>query len=387
MASVEEISFPDAPRSELEQTIEELVERAQRVLATQGRLRSLLRANRVVIEQLDIEEVLKHIVEAAIDLVDARYGALGVIGPDGFLERFIHVGMSGELAAKVGDLPHGVGILGAVIHDAAPIRLEHLHDDPRSSGFPAHHPPMDAFLGVPIRVRDDVFGNLYLTDPAAGRFTPEDEELVSVLAATAGIAIENARLFDEVKVRERWANARAEVTAAMLSDDVDALDVIVRRVADVMDAALACVVTPEADGSLVVSAVEGALADGVRGRHFAAEGSLAGQVIASGTMLTTSGQPAGAQFESQPEVGPTLVVPLSASGTVLGALAVSRAPERTGSRTSTSTERPNSPARQALRCNSCKRAWTGNSWSASRTARASPAICTTTSSSDCSAPD
>jgi signal transduction histidine kinase len=325
MASVEEISFPDAPRSELEQTIEELVERAQRVLTTQGRLRSLLRANRIVIEQLDIEEVLKRIVEAARDLVGARYGALGVIGPDGYLERFIHVGMSDELATQVGHLPHGVGILGAVIRDAAPIRLEHLRDDPRSSGFPGHHPPMDAFLGVPIRVRDDVFGNLYLTDPASGRFTQEDEELVSVLAATAGIAIENARLFDEVRVRERWANARAEVTAAMLSDDVDALDVIVRRVADVMDAALACVVTPEGDG-LVVSAAHGALADDVRGRHFAAEGSLAGQVIASGTMLSASGQPAGAQFESQPQVGPTVVVPLSASGGVLGALSVSRAP-------------------------------------------------------------
>jgi signal transduction histidine kinase len=324
VASAEKISFPDAPRSELERTIEELVERAQRVLTTQGRLRSLLRANRVVVEQLDLEEVLRRIAEAAVDLVDAQYGALGVIGPDGFLERFIHVGIPDAMAAKIGHLPHGIGVLGAVIHDAAPIRLEHLHDDPRSSGFPAAHPPMDAFLGVPIRVRDDVYGNLYLTNPAAGRFTQEDEELVSVLAATAGVAIENARLFDEVRVREKWTNALAEVSAALLSDDVDALEVIVEQVADVVDAALACILTPGADGMLIVSAAHGPLAEGVRNRRFPADGSLAGRVIASGEMLLVDGQAAGAQFASQPETGPTFIVPLSGAGGVLGALAVSR---------------------------------------------------------------
>ncbi len=324
VASAEEISFPDAPRSELERTIEELVERAQRVLATQGRLRSLLRANRVVVEQLELEEVLRRIVEAAVDLVDARFGALGVIGTDGYLERFIHVGMSDEDAARIGHLPRGDGVLGAVIQDAAAIRLEHLHDDPRSSGFPAGHPPMDAFLGVPVRVRDQVFGNLYLTDPGSGRFSHEDEELVSVLAATAGIAIENARLFDEVRIRERWTTALARVTSALLNDETDQLDVIVEQVAAVVDAALVCILT--ADGEeLVISAASGPLAVGVHGVRFARDGSLAGRAIDTGETLLVDGREAAAQYPSQPELGPTFIAPLTAGGAVLGALTVSRA--------------------------------------------------------------
>ena len=130
----------------------------------QRRLGDLLRANASIVERLDLEVVLRRIVEAAMRLVDARYGALGVIAPAGGLERFIHVGVDETTAERIGHLPTGKGLLpGAVITDRAPIRLAHLAEDPRSAGFPDNHPPMDAFLGVPVRVGDRVYGNLYLT--------------------------------------------------------------------------------------------------------------------------------------------------------------------------------------------------------------------------------
>ena len=200
------LDFPDAPRSDLERSIEELVANAHRVLATQGRLRHLLEANRAVIEHLDLEQVLRRITEAAVSLVDARYGALGVIAADTQVEEFIYVGMSDAVAAAIGHGPEGHGLLGAVVTAAEPIRLEHLSSDPRSSGFPAHHPEMDSFLGVPIRVRGTIYGNLYLTNRRDGPFTQEDEDLISALAATAGIAIDNARLFaDRSTVSEELA--------------------------------------------------------------------------------------------------------------------------------------------------------------------------------------
>jgi signal transduction histidine kinase len=208
---VARLHFPDAPRSDLERTIEELVVNAHRVLATEGRLRHLLEANRAVVEHLDLEQVLRRITEAAVSLVDAEYGALGVIAADGSLEQFIHVGISQSDAHTIGHLPEGHGLLGAVVEAAEPIRLEHLGADARSSGFPAHHPAMDAFLGVPIRVRDAVYGNLYLTNRASGAFTQEDEDLVTALAATAGIAIDNARLFAaQASLATELSLARAE---------------------------------------------------------------------------------------------------------------------------------------------------------------------------------
>ena len=211
MSQDERLDFPDAPRTELERSIADLVLNANRVLATQGRLRHLLEANRIVVEHLDLEQVLRRIAEAAVSLVDARYGALGVIAPDGTLEQFIHVGISDEDAAAIGALPVGHGLLGAVVDTAEPIRLDHLAADRRSSGFPAHHPAMDGFLGVPIRVRDKIYGNLYLTNRLDGPFTQEDEDLVTALAATAGIAIDNARIFaEQASLVGELAQARAD---------------------------------------------------------------------------------------------------------------------------------------------------------------------------------
>lgn len=322
------IAFPDEPRSELERTIGELVESAQKVLQTQGRLRSLLRANRAVVEELELESVLRRIAQAAVDLVDAEYGALGVLAPDGHLEQFVHVGMPEATAREIGHLPEGHGILGAVIDQGQPIRLDHLGGDPRSTGFPPHHPAMDGFLGVPIRVRDEVFGNLYLTNPASGRFTEEDQELVTALAATAGIAIDNARLFDETRRRQRWSAALAEVTAALLSEGADdVLGIVADRVASVIDADLVCIVVPEPDpGMLRIDTARGDGAESLRGQVYPAAGTLAGRALAGRALAAVDAQDAGEQFDWQPALGPTIALPLGSSGDIMGVLTVSRGP-------------------------------------------------------------
>jgi signal transduction histidine kinase len=323
-----ELGFPDAPRSELENSIGALVERANEVLRTQGRLRNLLHANRAVVEELELPRVLRRIAEAAVELAGAQYGALGVIAPDGTLEQFIHVGMPEETAVLIGHLPEGHGLLGAVIDRAEAIRLEHLAQDPRSAGFPEHHPPMDAFLGVPIRVRDEVFGNLYLTNPASGAFTAEDEELVGSLAATAGIAIENARLFEQTERRERWSTALAEVTASLLSEESqDVLAVLADRLAVVIDAALVAVVVPSREpGMLRVEAARGTGSEAMSGRDFVADSTLSARALDTRQIVVSDGRSAGESAEWQPQVGPTVVLPLIVAGEAIGALSVSRAP-------------------------------------------------------------
>ena len=169
----------------------------------QGRasLRELLDAVLALGSDLDPLTMLRRIVEAAVELVDARYGALGVLDDTGTrLAQFITVGIDDDMHALIGDLPEGHGILGSLIVDAKPLRLPDLREHPDSFGFPAHHPTMRSFLGVPVRVRHEVFGNLYLTDKTtAEAFTDVDEELVVALAAAAGIAIENARLHSRVQ--------------------------------------------------------------------------------------------------------------------------------------------------------------------------------------------
>jgi signal transduction histidine kinase len=164
-------------------------------------LRQLLDAVLSVGSDLDLPAILDRITRAAVDLVDARYGALGVLDESRTrLAQFITIGIDDETKAAIGHLPEGHGILGLLIVDARPIRLPDLHEHPDSYGFPRHHPPMRSFLGVPIRVRGEVFGNLYLTDKTSAEvFTDVDEELVVGLAAAAGVAIDNARLHARVQ--------------------------------------------------------------------------------------------------------------------------------------------------------------------------------------------
>jgi len=322
----ERIHFPDAPKTDLDEAISALLTTAQRVVSAQGRLRSLLDASQAIVQLTDLPAVLRRIAEVALELVDAKYSALGVLDSEGGLEQFIHVGMSAKDAATIGHLPRGHGILGVLIDDPNPIRLEHLGSDPRSAGFPLGHPEMDTFLGVPIRVRGEVYGNIYVTEHVAGGFSEEDQELLSALAATAGIAIDNARLLDEAHRRERWSAATAEVSSALLSDEVqDSLGLIADRVAVLSEADLVSVVLQDGPESLFVRTSRGPLAGGVDGLVFPSQGTISGTAMESGQpVLADSNAMTDSTSNPWIELGPTMAIPLAESGHVHGVLAVSR---------------------------------------------------------------
>lgn len=293
------------------------------------RLHDLLRATTSVVEHLDLDIVLTTIVDTARSLTGARYGALGVLAPDGDgLARFVHRGLDDATARAIGELPHGRGVLGAVIEERHPLRLEHVSDDPRSAGFPAHHPPMDSFLGVPIRVRDAVYGNLYLTDAADGIFTQQDEDLVVALAATAGIAIENARLFARTRAREAWTAALADVLGALLdTTGEDALEIVVDRIGPLLGAHLVTLAVPLRNGThLRVTSARGAGADRIDGRVSAAADSLAGRALSSRRAAHVAQLPAASLPDVSPAQGPTVALPLFSGDEALGVLTISRPP-------------------------------------------------------------
>ncbi|WP_262000984.1 GAF domain-containing protein [Microbacterium sp. Mcb102] len=322
----ESLQFPDQRRSELESTIGELVERAQRVLTAQGRLRSLLRASQIVVEDLELEQVLRHIAEAALTLVDAQYGALGVIDRAGRLEQFIHVGMPHEVAVMMDHLPEGRGILGAVIESEHPIRLEDLGTDPRSVGFPAHHPAMRTFLGVPIRVRGEIYGNLYLTNRVGGEFTDEDEELVLALATTAGIAIDNARRYEESQRLQRLSRALAEISAALLAPDSgDVFGVVAEKVAAVIDADLVLFVAPGPGGGRSrVTTARGLGAEKIQGTDVPDGDSLIARAMSGASVVSNADPAESPSFDSHVSGGATIAVPLLVAGAPAGVLCVVR---------------------------------------------------------------
>lgn len=273
-------SFDPSLRSSIQQATPHAVP-APAEHATAERLRSLIRANRSIVGELTLPGVLYRIVEAARDIARARYAALGVIGPDGDLEQFVHVGMDGETVAAIGDLPQGRGLLGALISEPESIRLDDIGADPRHSGFPPGHPPMRSFLGVPIRLSGEVYGNLYVTDRRGGPFTEEDEELVSAMAVTAGIAIQNARLYEESRQRQEWLRARAEVARNLTSTDpADLLQQIAESIKRLAAADVVSVVRPEpGTGMLRVVAATGAGVEDLDGVSYQLEGSLAGAAM------------------------------------------------------------------------------------------------------------
>ena len=169
---------------------------------------------------LELTSTLRRIVQAAVDLSGATYGALGVVGPEGGVRDFIHVGMDAVTVTAIGDPPRGRGVLGLLIDHPVPLRIDDISAHPASAGFPDGHPPMRSFLGVPVRVRGRVFGNLYLTDKRdADRFTADDEHTVTALAAAAAVAIENARLFEHTRMRGRWQAALTDIDNAALTGD------------------------------------------------------------------------------------------------------------------------------------------------------------------------
>jgi signal transduction histidine kinase len=312
----------------LDELLVEVQSRLQAVLTTRDRLHGLLDAVVAVGSALDLQTVLQRIVEAAAKLVDARYAALGVIGDGDTLAQFVTVGIDKETVAKIGPLPRGHGILGVLIKDPKPLRLHDLAEHPLSYGFPPNHPPMRSFLGVPLRVRDEVFGNLYLTEKVGDQdFDEEDESVVIALAAAAGVAIENARLYEETRRRERWLRASAEVTTALLSgaEPDDVLRLVAERASGLATADVAAIALPLGD-SLAVEVAYGDFAEAIIGLRLDKRDSLVGAVYREGESLNVRSlreEPrAAAGHLVRADIEAAMFVPLRAAGKTLGVLYV-----------------------------------------------------------------
>lgn len=247
------------------------------------RTRALLDAGIALTSELSLDALLEKLAGTAAELIGARYAALGVIDPAGReLERFVTHGIDAETRAAIGDLPRGRGILGVLIRDAEPLRLRDIADDPRSVGFPPNHPPMRTFLGVPVLLRGVAYGNLYLTEKEGGEdFTEEDQELVTLLAGQAAVAIENARLYESSR---RWADQLQSLidvgnALARETDLEKILALVADRLRELIDARLLLVLVPEPDGVLRIAAAAGDGGAELVGSRVAREGSKAGKVL------------------------------------------------------------------------------------------------------------
>ncbi|HET8560766.1 MAG TPA: GAF domain-containing protein [Marmoricola sp.] len=324
-----------APRPERDRLLSDLEERAEDVGLAQQRLHGLLEASRSVMSQLGLVQVLRDIVEAACTLVDAPYGALGVIAPTGQgLESFMFAGLDDATVEAIGHLPEGKGLLGVLIDDPHPVRVADLGNHPRSVGFPEGHPPMKAFLGVPVPVRDEVFGNLYLTRPDDREFTAEDEEVLLALAVTAGMAIENARLFEEARHREQWLRASTDVTRKLLTEEGgDHLTEIGRRMVALADADVVTVVlTVAGSEQFRVAVAEGRDAARLQGMTYPVVGTLSADVMRTGEPVcienAREADSGAVTLAERVDVGPVMVLPLRGRERVRGTLVVGRSQGR-----------------------------------------------------------
>ncbi|MEV6246772.1 GAF domain-containing protein [Streptomyces sp. NPDC051742] len=322
-----------APRLKLDELLDELQARIDEVRGTRDRLNGLLEAVMSVGRELDLPQVLRGIVEAAVTLVDAEYGALGVIGDDNKLSEFLPIGIADDLREQIGDLPSGHGILGELIRNPQPLRLSELSEHPASYGFPPHHPPMHSFLGVPIRVRDEVFGNLYLTEKRGGAdFDAEDEAVVTTLAVAAGIAIENARLYEEGRLRQRWLAASADFTSALLSGagESQVLDGMLEQAVDIAGADMGVFYLVGTGGELRGSLARGEGSDLHRGVVLpSSEGTLAAAALMEEDGLVTvadvaSDERVTVQPERWEHFGPAVAVTVGTKERLNGVLILAR---------------------------------------------------------------
>lgn len=318
----------------IEDLLRDFLARAGELLDAQEQMRGLLEAVVAVAEDLSLEAVLDRVVNSACRLLHARYGALGVIGEDRSLSHFVTVGIGEDLARRIGPLPTGHGVLGLLISEPVPLRLHDLRQHPKSYGFPESHPPMKSFLGVPVRVRDVVFGNLYLTEKeGGGDFTPEDEDLAVALAAAAGVAIENARLYEDARRRASWLEACMDVTGRMLGDDRTAepekvgLDQIADRALKESGSHLALILVPDGGvGSYGVAGAAGTDSANFAGNILPVDSATIRSVAATGipACLDEAGDilgPAGGLA-----MGKLLAIDLGAQGAHHGLLFLVRAP-------------------------------------------------------------
>ena len=316
----------------LRELLIEVQDRVEQIVQGRDRLDGLVEAMLVVTSGLELDETLRTIVHTAIDLVDARYGALGVRGHDHELVEFIYEGIDEEMREQIGHLPEGRGVLGVLIDDPKPIRLDNISHHASSVGFPPNHPPMRTFLGVPVRIRDEVFGNLYLTEKSGGQpFSEDDEVLVQALAAAAGIAIDNARLYEASKTRQSWIEATRDIGTELLSGADPAR--VFRLVADesrsLSGAELTLVAVP-ADPDLPASEVDELVIAATSGEGSATEVHsipVEGTLIGKAFVQRMPGR--FDQFELAPgdtvAAGPALVLPLRATDAVPGVLVAVRA--------------------------------------------------------------
>jgi signal transduction histidine kinase len=296
------------------------------------RLRRLLDVGRSLVSELELEVVLERVLDVAREVTGARYAALGILDERRQeLERFLTRGIDAETQRAIGDLPRGNGILGVLISDPRPLRLADVGEHPRSYGFPLGHPPMHSFLGVPILIRGQAFGNLYLTEKADGPFDEADEEALVVLADWAAIAIDNARLYRGVATRrdelERAVSA-LETTSSISraiggETDLDRiLELLVKRGRALVEARAMLVALREGD-DLVVQAAAGEVPGDVVGRRLAVEGSVAGDVLRTQRAERLADAPARLRFALAEQVGAAsgLIVPLVFRGEAVGVLA------------------------------------------------------------------
>ncbi|ALE72675.1 histidine kinase [Pseudonocardia sp. EC080610-09] len=313
----------------LDQLIGEVQDRLGEIAGTRRRMQRLLDAVLGVAAGLELDATLERIVQSAVDLVDARYGALGVLAPDGSIARFIDVGLDDATRAALGRPPEGKGLLGQLIEDPRPLRLDDLSAHPASSGFPPNHPPMASFLGVPIRVREAVYGNIYLTEKigpggAAAGFTADDELILQALAAAAGIAVQNADLFEQGLLRQQWLEASAEIRGEVLAgtDEPDTLALVARR----------CLELSRADSTLIALGPgddDGGFREGATAGRAWPSGGLGGTLlrdVVEGLQPVLADSPRA--FLDSPadggSAGPTVAVPMRAVERVIGVLIAQR---------------------------------------------------------------
>lgn len=286
---------------------------------------SLVAALLAIGSDLNLRQTLQRIVVAAREITGAKYAALGVLSTTSSerrLAEFVTDGMTDEQIAKIDHLPEGHGLLGMLIDEPEAIRVPHIQKHAKAHGFPANHPHMKSFLGTPILIRGEVYGNLYLTDKPGGDFTEHDEQMMSVLAAAAGVAINNARLYEDARIREKRLDAYAEITTAVLSsaDTEEVLNIVAQQTLELVECDLVLIFLPQNDGTMVAEIGAGQV-----------EGKILAPARADGVVVNvakldeshvTDDLPSDTKYGQTnfTDVGPAMVIPMNAGGRNLGVL-------------------------------------------------------------------